>query len=309
VGMNYRAEDGVVKIPFRFNLEECRRASSLSELPPSIDSLEETKWWSGWKNTKSSSEYNVAYNISATAFSTKGAIASATHSLRVLPVTEAQPPLSPSDFAGEYFLAATSPSQLKPLRRTSGHRIEVAGQEPEPVTLDPTDEGVPGSTEIPFVAKLLPAKGSTLEAEYFPNRCEITARLVTRTFITPNGTTRAMPTVEDALEDGDSQVRTSRSNEQTFTVALPRWDQYASGTAEAFAITKFTFLFNIQSDTQQLSPTFFTPILSRRYAIECKLSFPGSPNSTLELSLPLQIVYEAPDVVISTINVIENKCT
>jgi hypothetical protein len=65
---------------------------------------------------------------------------------------------------------------------------------------------------------------------------------------------------------------------------------------DQFAIARFPFLFTLNSEHQQLSPTFFTPILSRRYAIECKLSFPGNPSSNLSLSLPLQIVYKASEL-------------
>jgi hypothetical protein len=50
-------------------------------------------------------------------------------------------------------------------------------------------------------------------------------------------------------------------------------------------------MFNITSDKAPI-PTFYTPLLSRRYAIEVAMSFPGSSTPSLKLSLPLQIVYE-----------------
>ena len=227
---DFTSDHGIVKIPFRFNLEECRRASAVSELPPTIDSSEEIKWWSGLKNSKPSTQYSVTYSITASASSNRGPIASTTQGLHILAVAEAQPPLSPDDFGGEYFLAATvRPTETKRSRRSGRHQIEIAGQEPEPITLDPCNERTQHCTQIPFVIKLLPGQNGLLDPTTFPDRCELTARLVTRTFITPNGTTRAVPTVGGALRDGDSHVRTSRSNEQSFTVAIPRWEEYASG--------------------------------------------------------------------------------
>jgi hypothetical protein len=115
------------------------------------------------------------------------------------------------------------------MQRATGHRIELAGQEPEPISLDLTEDSTQSTTEIPFVVKILPKSGDLLDPDTFPDRCELKARLITRTFVTPNGRTREMPTVDDALDDEDSFVRTSRNNEQAFTLAIPRWDQFATG--------------------------------------------------------------------------------
>ena len=63
------------------------------------------------------------------------------------------------------------------------------------------------------------------------------------------------------------------------------------GSTEQFALSRFSFLFNLTGDRVP-SPTFFTPLLSRRYAIDITLSFPGVSGPSLKLSLPLQITYE-----------------
>lgn len=63
-----------------------------------------------------------------------------------------------------------------------------------------------------------------------------------------------------------------------------------AGTADEFGMMKFSVLYSVDTE-KQMTPTFWTPILSRRYAIECKLSFPESAVNTLEITLPLQVLY------------------
>ena len=63
---------------------------------------------------------------------------------------------------------------------------------------------------------------------------------------------------------------------------------------EAFAITKLPFIFNIAAD-RVFTPTFFTPILSKRHSIELVLTFPNF-QSSLELSLPLQAIHGADEL-------------
>jgi hypothetical protein len=220
---SFTAGDGQVKIPFRFNLDECRHLSELSHLPPSLSSKDDSFKWSQ-ANSNADSQYNVAYSITASVFDSRGVMATSVEEVHVLPIAEPQPPLSPSDFGGEYFMAAISPHETK--RRTSDQRIEVAGQEPEPLSLEQPSTGSHGHTTVPFVIKLLPTPGTSLDNLKLPTQCDLRTRLVTRTFVTPDGRKKVMPTLDDALENDDSFLRTIRTNEQTYSVALSTWTRY-----------------------------------------------------------------------------------
>lgn len=224
----FKSDDDTIRIPFRFNLDECRHSSHVQELPPSLDSTSNSTKWSQSKND-STNQYDITYTISASAFDSRGALASTSAPVTVLPLAEPQPPLSPSDFGGEYFMGAASPHESKILRRTPAYRLEVAAQEPEPLSFDPADSGSNGYTNIPFVLKVLPTAGRKLDLSDFPSRCNLRTRLVSRTFVTPDRRNKSMPTLEDALKDDDSHLRTSRTNEQAFTVGLKTWDQYSAG--------------------------------------------------------------------------------
>lgn len=72
---------------------------------------------------------------------------------------------------------------------------------------------------------------------------------------------------------------------------VKRNDLRRIGLEDQFALTNFSFDFNIASD--KIPPSFFTPLLSRRHAIDFTIGFPGSTSPSLKLSLPVRIVYEA----------------
>ncbi|KAK5166824.1 uncharacterized protein LTR77_007553 [Saxophila tyrrhenica] len=311
---DFRAENGIINIPFRFNLDECKRSSDVQDLPPSVDWKQDTKWWSSLKQSDGAAQYSIDYSITASACCESKLIASTTRKLSVLPVAEEQPPpYDPNSLSrpGEYF-TVSSPRPSKARRRTAGHQFQVAAQEPSPLRLDVSGHTLQTSVAIPLVIKLTPQDNGDLDEKSIPAQCSLKAQLVTRTFITPNHS-RTIPTMERIAADEDARVRTMRNNEQSFTFSLSGWQQYGEGTAqrtstqrafltntgtsEHFAITRLPFLFNIDSPTR-LSPTFFTPLLSRQHAIELKFTFLQS-SRTLELSLPLQAVHEAGPVDVS----------
>lgn len=220
----FKSDDGIVKIPFRFNLEEANRFTDIAELPPSVDSDQDAKRWSSLRKNEAGLEYTITYSITASSYSRKDLISSRTEKITVLPVNEPQPPVYASHFAGEYFLADSSTRDRK--QRKGQPHLQVAGQEPESIRLDPASQGARSSTDVPFVLKLKPASGNHLNGTTLPTQCEISARLVTRTLVTPNGSKR-VPTVDDINNDNDSYIRTFKSNEQSFPLSIPEWSEYA----------------------------------------------------------------------------------
>ena len=192
-----------------------------------MSSKDENKGWIASRKNDSDGQYDITYSIVASAFGEQKLLTSTSRTINVVPVSQAQPPLSPSDFPGEYFFAAKSPHQSKAyLTKTSSPRIEVAGQEPAPLLLDAHNIQTSASTEVFFVVKALPSQVTDrLDALSLPTQCQLKAELVTKTLVTPDRRSdKAMPTLEQAKYGDDSYLRVSKSNSQQFTVAIPRWE-------------------------------------------------------------------------------------
>ena len=302
-------ESGIVRVPFRFHLKECERLSTLVwGLPSSLDSDEEGR-------RLSDGQYSVTYSLTATALSSRECVASVTEKISVLSVTQ-EPSICSADCPGEYFWAKTIPQHLMSLhKRPSAPRIEAAGQEPQAVVLDAHDTASGGSVEVPFVLKLSPktADGSNLST--MQAQCRVKARLVTETRITPDGLEQLASSVQRGLDkvpssrSEDVQIQTSHDQEEL--VDIPGWchanpskssitderhcfTDRIVGFVEPFSVSRLSFLFSISAG-KPLIPTFTTPLLSRSYAIDATLSFPGSPLPSMKMSIPLEIVYEASD--------------
>ena len=64
-----------------------------------------------------------------------------------------------------------------------------------------------------------------LDQEALPTQFQLKARLVTRTLITPNRM-RPTSTMAEVMADADAHVKTTRSDEQDFTLSVPGWDSY-----------------------------------------------------------------------------------
>ena len=223
-----KPDNNIVKIPFQFNLEDIQRRSSvLADLPPSVNSKDENRRWD-LRKYESDSQYDITYSMTASVFSKRGLVASTTQVIPILSVSQLQPPLSPSDFPGEYFLAAKTPQQSKVhFTKECGPRVEVAGQEPEPLLLNAHESFSHGCTEVPFVVKALPLSSTSLDAQSLPAQCQLRAQLVTKTLVTPNRIEeKAVPTLEQAKYGDDCYLRLHKSDEQEFTIAIPHWDQY-----------------------------------------------------------------------------------
>ena len=232
-GPNFRSDNGSVKIPFQFNLEDIHsqvQGPSIADLPPSVSSKNDGVSWAGLRKTEVESQYDVTYAITISAYSKKGLIASSMKTITILPVAEARPPVSPSDFPGEYFFAASSPQQSRlSLTKAPTLTMEVAGQEPEPLILSPFQSSSNGSTLVQFIVKALP-RPSMPFGPLWPTQCTVHARLVTKTLITPDRIDeRSIPTLDQARSGSNSSLKIQKSDEQEFTVALPHWSHIAAG--------------------------------------------------------------------------------
>jgi hypothetical protein len=309
----FKADDSSIKIPFRFNLDDIfaqTQSTILSSLPPSVISKDEAGGkWSGLRSNELAGQYDITYSIAASVYSKKGLEASATKSVPVLPISQSSPQ-SPSDTPGEYVFAGPSPSLAKlSLSKGPPFSLEVAGQEPEAIVFDAHDTLSSGSTTIAFVVKAMPRSNKDFDLYTLPKQCQIQARLVCKTLVTPDRIEeRFIPYLDQSRFAKTSSQKVQKSNDQELSLSLPLWNHIAPGkrdlnsipikrhrlrsigSEDQFALAKFSFDFHANSD--KILPSFFTPLLSRRYAIDITLDFPGSQASQ-KLSLPVSVIYEA----------------
>lgn len=91
----WRSDDGLVRVPFKFDLNACERlAAFISGLPPSLDSKDDGQ-------RSADPQYEVKYSITATAFSPRGAIATGVQRIFIHPVSPDTLSDSSSDIPGE----------------------------------------------------------------------------------------------------------------------------------------------------------------------------------------------------------------
>jgi len=290
-----KTSDGTTTIPFRFNLDDLHsqaRSSFITDLPSSLNSRDDKVKWAEFRRGESEADYDVTYSITATAFSKKGSEASTAKTIQVLSVSQAEGPRSPADCPGEYYFAPSNPRPSRAsLAKSRSFRIEAAGQNPEAVSL-PAHEFFTGASTIPFVLKALPEPSTKFELKSLPTRCRVQARLLSKTLITSDGIEQHwIPIIEQGRHTENTCLRTQRSEEQEFNITLSPWQHVASGSSDQFAISNFSFDFKISTDQARI-PTFFTPLLSRRYAIEITISYPDVSGLSSKLTLPLQVAYE-----------------
>lgn len=282
------SEDGTISVPFSFDLRECLRYSTLeSGLPPSLDSKHESK---SFQKQDSKAAYDISYAVTVSAYSGHSLIASTTEKVLILPVDQLEPPSYGSlDLPGEYFTAKSSvPRSRVSLSNRSRHHLDLAAPEPSPLVLRPQKGGPDPSTKIDLLLKLSAEDSKSLSN--LPQQAQIRTQLVSKTLVTPNGGRMSEGAVRNG-RDPDSQSRLSSGNAQDCTLAIPEWETYTpDGDTPGFALARLSFLYR-HPEADRLHPTFATPLLTRSYGLEVRVSFPDGGGQALKLSLPLQVVY------------------
>lgn len=282
-----------VQAAFQFDLEDCARHAILpTGLPPSADSKSEGRDSKSFSGADGKAFYDVTYSITANAFSGRDLIASTTEHVIYLPLGQTDPPSYGSlEVAGEHFTARTEhPRSRLSKTKPTGHQLDIAGQEPLPLTMQPQNRGPEPSTTVELVLKMSPQASHDLSS--LPQQAHIHTQLVQKTRITPNGA-KPSDTSRRRREDPDSQLRLTKRNAQDCTLSISSWKTYQPDGegSPGFAIARLSFLYR-QSGAERLSPTFSTPLLSRSYALEVKVSLPEHGGQSLKVSLPVQVMYE-----------------
>ncbi|KAH9832387.1 hypothetical protein Tdes44962_MAKER02050 [Teratosphaeria destructans] len=256
-------------------------------LPPSsIPEPADSRWKLPKSPTNSDDGFQVTYSISAVVSVGKRRIASATRKFNFIPISQPQPPISSCDFPEEYYLSSSRETRsMNPLGKCHCTNLDVQSEEPEPLTIRTMDSK--GSTRINLMIKL-----EGRQADFLPKHCKVKTTLITRTFVTPYWHGKWVPTLQDAGASPSANIQMGTSNEQTYTMDISHWealDRKPGADCRTFLATLPVRFFACHG--QLPSASFFTPLLSRRHALDVTVSFPEIRRSEMGLSLPLQVVY------------------
>ncbi|KAK5125381.1 hypothetical protein LTR85_000490 [Meristemomyces frigidus] len=286
------------EVPFGFSMAEYemkRRSSSDSEqadglmklgLPPSSDSQCSSTWRSRMFKHNADSHFHVTYTVSAVVYSEGKRLAYGTRDFHYTPIASPQPPLSIADFPNEYTLFATHVAPpSKPVKKNHIREIHVSSEEPEPLVMRLNDGR--GSTKTCLNFRI-----ACLEQTPLPQRCRIRIGLLSKTISTPYWHGKWVPTINEVHDSDSSSLKTETIHEQTYDMAIEKWlPSYGNGADDMKTVTATLPLRFFVTRGGMPASTFFTPLLSRRYALDIAVSFPGASRSELRLCLPLQIVY------------------
>lgn len=137
-----------------------------------------------------------------------------------------------SDELGEYFWStkhsrgsrsgASSPSQP---------RIDLAGQEPHPLTLNADNTSQGGQTDISFTVKASAQTNGKLPEASLPQMAHVSSRLVTKTYLTPEGL-KGIPAsmhLDYIRVDGPTTTSVHYSDQQSCDIAIADWIQPEHG--------------------------------------------------------------------------------
>lgn len=291
-----------VEVPFAFPLEEVGRMSTLDAgLPLSLDSRTTAgREQKAFSRRDSKVQYEISYSLTAALYSSdaRGALASTTEKLQILPVGQPEPPSYGSlDVAGEFFTARARTSSRARLtgslgKRGTGGQIDLVAQEPAPLVLDAGGRGAEAATKIEMLVKLTSDSASALEK--LPTQAHIHTTLTSTTHIFPNGEAiQRERKPNERLSDPDAQTRISKSAAQECALQIPGWEIIRPDGEDGFAVARVGFLYRHRQG--ELCPSFATAVLERRYGLEVKVEFSGegeSAGQSVVVTLPLRVGYE-----------------
>ncbi|PPJ52687.1 hypothetical protein CBER1_10822 [Cercospora berteroae] len=297
-------EDGKSKneIPFDFTLakwepdtgarDEYARGSSAQGMPPSISSKQTKRRWSENFSTGPAVHYKITYKIVASAFRKGDRIAAVSRPFEYIPALHSPPPPIPTeDYPEEYMLRTT-----KMVRKASGTtQIGVIGQEPAPLTIYPGQNQAHTKIDLLFIL----VRNQSADAEdtiwQLPRSYCVKAQLKTTTFVMQRPAPRALHVLE-SNHFNRPIVRERKDDVQVYENVFAEWEvhdssdsddksrQYFKEITTAGASTPFTI-----SIDPSFTPDFWTPLLSRRHAIELSVTFDKDSSTTTKLRLPVQI--------------------
>lgn len=310
------AHDDNSKVAFDFALQDKvdqgiqEKDYFLQRLLPSTTSRCSKQHWSKAFETEGASRYQVSYAVIASVFLGKKVMASSTGQFNYFPCMPAPKAFPIEDFDQEYILRTMRVLRSCPVAT----RIGIISQEPASIALNAETKMM--STKIDLLLMLV--RNHTSVHHRLPTKCTIQAFLRTLTFVMREPAGPSAHTLQSNTY-AKAATRSDKTCIQTQTLHLKQWDSNdsesegklstqalielmlttpppdekdTSSTEEEVFTKAISFPFTIDVKHRDLIPSFWSPLLSRRYIIEMSVMFDDADAGTLKLKVPLQVYHE-----------------
>jgi hypothetical protein len=238
-------------------------------------------------------ESRVKYEIQAVAHRGDAIVASALREVRVYD-TEDQfpPPIHTADFPGEYACA-----QEKRLKRfmSHGRRLNISVSEPKPLVIHQDQKG----TLAAFPIRLSVRHDSKRPNVSAPGPLDVRINSVLKlTTCIALSTMKSHPTLRICQTSPMLATisRNGRPYHRKLRLQNAAWKREAADAQREWGQDVVVWL-PIISEHASPTPSFFTPLLTRRYSVVMRMDVKsGEGSAVFHLNVPLQIVYasEAP---------------
>lgn len=258
---------------------------------------------------------DVIYHIEAKILKANKVVGVTQREIIVMPCTEPPPPLDTEDLLKEYQLHAASSmgSFWNPKKRIA---VTVLSKEPRPVIL-PTTKGQspPTSTEVllNFTTQKIcdgDVEGVQLEPPF--TECEVVVTLEAITYFVEHEKARVM-SVTEAENCPFTILKRRQFKPQTRKLKLTGWERIDGGVCKSskwnssvkiktefpgsaashriVQWTSTTSLMTLLPDDLPRLPSFFSTLVSRRYAFDLQVMLGPRLHKPMYLRIPVQIVH------------------
>ncbi|EQL34936.1 hypothetical protein, variant [Blastomyces dermatitidis ER-3] len=215
----------------------------------------------------------------------------------LFPTQEPQPPSCTSDFPGDYALSRSAVLRTAMLFRRLG-QLSVETMEPAPLEMSRKKNGA--STAIHLVLRFRESRERSKCESMSPPTPDfgaVSLKLKQMTFISVEPQ-RRLPATRDLLTSPlmakDTEIIYEQLRKLKFSPWVrSRWKEEDGGISDQERRvweTKATLIFTY-ANGKRPAPTFSSALVSRRYSVRIAFRLERVYHGTLELEVPLQIIY------------------
>ncbi|KAL2360550.1 hypothetical protein RJZ56_006573 [Blastomyces dermatitidis] len=308
---NHQPDDqGTVRFPFHFTIPshilipKSGGASStdmVHPLPPSllvdVDSRSLTTPSISTAQSSQRADCRIAYTLHAYLMRNGSTTTGTFRHVMLFPTQEPQPPSCTSDFPGDYALSRSAVLRTAMLFRRLG-QLSVETMEPAPLEMSRKKNGA--STAIHLVLRFRESRERSKCESMSPPTPDfgaVSLKLKQMTFISVEPQ-RRLPATRDLLTSPlmakDTEIIYEQLRKLKFSPWVrSRWKEEDGGISDQERRvweTKATLIFTY-ANGKRPAPTFSSALVSRRYSVRIAFRLERVYHGTLELEVPLQIIY------------------
>ncbi|KXL49991.1 MAG: hypothetical protein FE78DRAFT_36696 [Acidomyces sp. 'richmondensis'] len=308
------AENRNFQIPFKFCMTDFEARFNFSGqgstamawtsavLPPSVSSKKKTTkkttsitgpaTKSAWPLKQSQRDVTVdclvSYTIIANVSVGRRQISSTSLEFFYVPVSPTELPVAVHGDLNDYkFIDRQAIKRSLSFKSNPSRAVQIQAEQPVPIIINMLNRT--GSTTVNFTISTI-----GLELDSVPIKCHVNACLVSILFITPMWQEDRAPTLYEGRCSQSSKIHEEISHPQGCLLPITDWKRITpeehAGKHEQRNVAMMKYRFVV--DGEMPCPTFFTPLVSKRYHLITVVSFRHTGGwAVLRLSLPLQIKY------------------